>query len=71
MDKYYVNNDAHEIHKSSCSWLPKLENRTYMDSTQFVIQPKIYFAVETKGSLFNNILRAVEKKVEEESTFQV
>ncbi len=35
MAKYYVNDNAqsngdHEVHDQSCSWLPKLENRTYL-----------------------------------------
>lgn len=36
MKKYYVNDNAqnngdHEVHKEGCSWLPKRENRTYLD----------------------------------------
>lgn len=35
MPNYYVNDNAqangdHEVHKEGCSWMPKLENRTYL-----------------------------------------
>ena len=35
MKKYYVNNKAqangdHEVHNSSCTFLPELSNRTYL-----------------------------------------
>ncbi|MCE7996912.1 MAG: hypothetical protein HEP71_33430 [Roseivirga sp.] len=35
MPKYYVNKNAqsngdHEVHKEGCSYLPKVENRTYL-----------------------------------------
>lgn len=35
MARYYVNKNAqsngdHEVHKSTCNWLPKVENRTYL-----------------------------------------
>jgi len=35
MAKYYVNKNAqsnrdHEVHKSDCFWLPKVENRIYL-----------------------------------------
>ena len=35
MAYYYVNQNAqengdHEVHRSGCTWLPNLENRTYL-----------------------------------------
>ena len=35
MALYYVNKNAqsngdHEVHKTGCSWLPKIENRIYL-----------------------------------------
>ena len=35
MAAYYVNKNAqsngdHEVHKSGCSWMPKVENRIYL-----------------------------------------
>ncbi|WP_350289830.1 hypothetical protein [uncultured Croceitalea sp.] len=35
MAKYYVNKNAqangdHEVHKTSCSWLPEVKNRIYL-----------------------------------------
>ena len=35
MANYYVNKNAqengdYEVHKSGCSWLPKVDNRTYL-----------------------------------------
>lgn len=51
--KYYVNTNAqstgeHEVHKSTCSWLPDAENRIYLgefsDGKEAVKAAKKYYS---------------------------
>jgi hypothetical protein len=51
--KHYVNKNAqgngdHEVHKTGCSWLPQVENRTYLGDfyscSPAVTEAKRYYA---------------------------
>lgn len=53
--RYYVNKNAqptgeHEIHKSTCVWLPDAENRTYLGEFD-----NSYDAKEAAKKYYNNV----------------